>query len=116
MSEVNATIKPTVHLNGTSAESLIQQYSDAHRAVVAAADSIAKNGPNQRDYYPQGDLAWTCARSQHEVRLQALRRIASELQELCDYVYDQSEEQRRSKRPVPLAMDSADDATGQSHR
>jgi hypothetical protein len=122
MSEINATIKPTVHLNGTSADALIEQYTNAHRAVEAAIMMVAENGPNARDYYPHGDLAWTSAASQHSVRLQALRRIANELRELAEYVYDQKEEQRRSKRvsvpaeKLPFTMDAIDEATGQSRR
>jgi hypothetical protein len=115
MSEINATIKPSVHLNGTSAASLIDQYNTAARAVWTALREVEGAGPNQRDYYPQGDLAWTRAKAQHDVRLQALRRVANELREIADYVSEQRSE-RDHQRHVASVMDSADEATGQTRR
>jgi len=115
MSEVNATIKPTVHLNGTSAGSLVEQYNTAARAVWTALREVEGAGPNQRDYYPQGDLAWTRAKAQHDVRVQALRRVVNELREIADYVSEQQSE-RDHQRHVAPTMDALEDAAGQGRR
>lgn len=42
---------PVIHLNGTSAEDLLEGYVEAKRAVDAAYDAVMKSNPNGRDYY-----------------------------------------------------------------
>jgi len=44
---------PTVHLNGTSAESLMKQLRDAAEAVDKAIGKCAEAMPHGRDYYVQ---------------------------------------------------------------
>jgi hypothetical protein len=45
---------PTVHLNGTSGEDLLDQYGSAVEAVREAIDAVCDTGPNARDYYVHG--------------------------------------------------------------
>jgi hypothetical protein len=44
---------PTIHLNGTSQESLISGYLDAITALHHAGSVLARAAPNMRDYYVQ---------------------------------------------------------------
>jgi len=75
-------ILPTIHLNGTSAKELCEQYSTAAFAVRDAINAVQNSSPHGRDYYPQGNC--NCARAQHEhsQRLDALESIYRELEAL----------------------------------
>jgi len=55
---------PTVHLNGTSAKDLWAGYEAAYDAVRAAQDALRKIEFNARDYYVQGNDAYSKARDQ----------------------------------------------------
>jgi hypothetical protein len=68
---------PTVHLNGTSSRSLMDQYKAAAMAVQLAAESLP--APHGRDYYPQGDEAYMRALNEHRVRQQKLKEVYDEL-------------------------------------
>ena len=47
------TTFPTVHLNGTSREALLEGYVDCVNAVRHAVEVCQKNAPNMRDHaYP----------------------------------------------------------------
>jgi hypothetical protein len=48
---------PTVHLNGTSKEHLLDAAQAALTATREARDKLQATYPNGRDYYPQGDVA-----------------------------------------------------------
>jgi hypothetical protein len=80
---------PTIHMNGTSARSLAEDYSTAGRAVGAACEALAKAGPNGRDYYPQGAEAMKAATSEHCARMERLRAVKAELLALLEYCMDQ---------------------------
>lgn len=43
-------MKPTVHMNGTSAAELFKQLTDARSAIRIASDKVAAAWPNGRDY------------------------------------------------------------------
>lgn len=85
---MSASTFPTIHMNGTSGRDLAEGYADAYRAVDAAIDAVAKAGPNGRDYYPQGAEAMSRATIEHRERLEALRKVYEELQELCIHCVD----------------------------
>lgn len=74
---------PTVHLNGTSREALVNGYVEALHAVRLATDAVAATYPNGRDYYLQGNGAINKAMDQHAARLEALKQVYAELEELC---------------------------------
>lgn len=78
-------MKPTIHLNGTSASALVYGYVAAMLAVEAAIDKVAQASPNGRDYYPQGDDAFAKARAEHNARLQAMGNVANELRRLAEH-------------------------------
>ena len=56
---------PTVHLNGTSREALLEQYTKAHNALEVGLNALCAAAPNGRDYYPQGPDAFAKAQAEH---------------------------------------------------
>ena len=76
-------IKPTIHLNGTSASDLVEQYRAAHEAVEAAIKALGNATPNGRDYYPQGNSAIGIALDAHRVRIAAMEIVSQEMLELA---------------------------------
>lgn len=78
-------IKPSIHLNGTSAGALFDGYVKAMLAVDAAIEKLAQASPHGRDYYPQGDDAFDKARAEHTARIHALRGVAGELRDLAEH-------------------------------
>lgn len=79
---------PTVHLNGTSRESLLEGYSEAIRALNRAETKMTAACPNARDYYVQDGPAFGIAMDQHTARMKKLREIISELEEIAVAVSD----------------------------
>jgi hypothetical protein len=59
---MNMTTLPTIHLNGTGAKMLNSEYHAAYKALANFRDLFATTTCNARDFYPQGDSAWTDAR------------------------------------------------------
>jgi len=72
-------LAPTVHLNGTSREALVEEYLEAIEAVNAATAAVGRITVNARDYYVQPLGNWDIARDQHEARLQALAKVHDDL-------------------------------------
>lgn len=66
------TALPTIHLNGTGARNLFDEYRAAMKAVRAAGDALTSATCNARDFYPQGDAAWAQARDE---RADAFRKL-----------------------------------------
>jgi hypothetical protein len=95
--------KPTIHMNGTSAESLLEGYRNAMEGISNAQQAMRSAWPNGRDYYPQGPDAINVAIREHAVRLQKLDEIHAELLELavhCDAIITEREA-RRAERNKP---------------
>jgi hypothetical protein len=76
-------ILPTIHLNGTSRESLLEGYQEAIDALVEAGRKVAAAGPNGRDYYVQGNKAFPQAMDEHEARLTKIRKVILELEAIA---------------------------------
>lgn len=87
-------ITPTIHLNGTGGQDLLDQACEAARALNKAADVLASVGPNARDYYPQGDHAFPQARREHEERMAKLRALAAEYEAMAEAIADTMDERR----------------------
>jgi hypothetical protein len=49
---------PTIHLNGTGARALADEYHAFYEALCRARDALRAATCNQSDFYPQGDAAW----------------------------------------------------------
>lgn len=73
---------PTIHSNGTSKESLVEQWRDAYLALLNARSVLCGAAPHSRDYYPQGGCAYEMARAEHYARLVKIQAVMDELDEL----------------------------------
>lgn len=73
---------PTVHLNGSSRDALIDGYVEASYALAVAITKLEDAAPNAHDYYPQGDGAFAAARDEHRARVQKLHDVLVELHQL----------------------------------
>lgn len=73
---------PTIHLNGTSKERLVEDLCEASNAIDAAYDKLKQCGPNGRDYYPQGPEAMERAQAEHFSRLKRLDAVKKEVDAL----------------------------------
>ena len=82
----HAVAVPTVHSNGTSPEALREQLDMAVHAVRAAIREVGAAAPNARDYYPLRQDSRM--RTEHEMRLDRLGSVASELVEMRDHVQE----------------------------
>jgi hypothetical protein len=91
---------PTIHLNGTSAESLRDQYETALRATMRAVECLSDAAPNGRDYYTQGPDVGTRAAKEHAERLEKLLAVQRDLQALFEHTQEavNAEEERRGTR------------------
>ena len=86
------TALPTIHLNGSGAENLREEYTAALNALQYAREALVHATLNMRDFYPQGDEAYIQAR---EERTEAFRKIQEiedqdqiKLQYAKDHGYD----------------------------
>jgi hypothetical protein len=70
------TTLPTIHLNGTGANTLLGEYSAAHVAIEAALDALAAATCNPRDFYPQEPGAWERARAEREEAMRQLKQAS----------------------------------------
>ncbi len=79
---------PSIHLNGTSAETLLSETKHTLQAVSRAIEALCLFPPNARDYYVQGPEAFLVAHQQYEVRLEKLKSIRRELQAIFEAIED----------------------------
>ena len=66
---------PTIHLNGTGADTLANEYTNALCAASMLRQSIAEATCHARDFYPQGNHAWIDARNERAEILTKLLEI-----------------------------------------
>lgn len=75
---------PTIHMNGTSKESLIDGYAAAANALRSALEALAACRPNGRDFYPQGEGAINVAQQEHDAREETVRGALFEVELLLE--------------------------------
>ncbi len=81
---MNKLTLPIIHMNGTSAQSLAEGYSDAAQAVGDAIKAICNAGFHQRDYYVSREPeAFEKARAEHNARMEKLIVVQKELEEIA---------------------------------
>lgn len=80
---------PTVHLNGTGKQHLVQELLDAHKAVGAAILALHQVTVHGRDFYPQGPNAYGQARHEMDARLLTLHALQDELRQMFEGVEGQ---------------------------
>jgi hypothetical protein len=84
-----ALIFPTIHLNGSSKERLLEQLQAARAAGTDFVQCLEAMTPHDRDYYPQGPDAGKQARDQHHDRLHAVYVVQDELNRLYRNIMEQ---------------------------
>mgnify|MGYP001612338421 CR=1 FL=1 len=77
---------PTIHINGSSRERLVEDLCDAVTALHDAKTALNRTTPNGRDYYPQGKEALDRALRAHERRMSSLGVIIDELTAIVDEI------------------------------
>ena len=79
---------PTIHLNGSSADALLDGWIEAQEALRGAGKTLERLPVNARDYYPQGPAAYgeVVARLQEmTAQLRAMRaEIAAVVEQIAD--------------------------------
>jgi hypothetical protein len=66
---------PTIHLNGTGAQSLFDEYHAVWLAVEKAAETLQNATCNDRDFYPQAPGAYDQARAERDEAFRKLRDV-----------------------------------------
>lgn len=77
---------PTVHMNGTSRESLMKQQLDVINAIDAALEAMRHAMPHGRDYYPKGDDAIRCASAEWATHHHQLSNIRDHYQQIAEHL------------------------------
>jgi hypothetical protein len=77
---------PTIHLNGTSRENLMEDLLGAYHALTEAITALGRACPNGRDYYPQGNDALSAALEDHRSRLARLESVKAELMQVAEAI------------------------------
>lgn len=83
---------PTIHLNGTSAEVLLDNVRKALVALDIARTQITNMAPHPRDYYLQGEYAFDSASDSHASMLAKLKDIREEVYKVYEGILDQQED------------------------
>jgi hypothetical protein len=82
------TTIPTLHLNGTDATTLLDEYAAANDALDKAIEAFDNTTCNGRDFYPQGPGAYDQARAERTEALnklcEAQSYIGQVLMGICD--------------------------------
>lgn len=86
---------PTIHLNGTSADRLLEDIYYADAKISEAVEALAQTAPNGRDYYTKGNGALERAQSQHSARVQKLLDVKKELEQIAEVIDAQVIERER---------------------
>lgn len=77
---------PTVHLNGTSKDRLIEDNRAVMGHLSRVLSAMHDASPNARDYYPQGPGAFTKAMEEHSERIKRVIALRSEMMEILAHL------------------------------
>lgn len=81
-------MKPTIHLNGTNWEALLEQQASTMTAISNALQALRNSAPNARDYYPQGPEAFHTADLEHRARVSKLELVFTEIEAIAEHVME----------------------------
>jgi hypothetical protein len=79
---------PAIHLNGTSADDLLEDQCSAMSAISKAIDVLHRTGPNARDYYTQGPEHFRKAQAEHNARINKLQEVKAEIEQIAEHISD----------------------------
>ena len=79
---------PTIHTNGDTKDTLYHQCGVALEAVRLAVAACREMVPNGRNYYPQGDNAFSDALIEHCDRVVHLTAVERDLEVMLDGIAD----------------------------
>ena len=82
------TTLPTIHLNGSGADNLYNEYKASWNAVRAATTALVNATCNARDFYPQGDIAFQQARNERRAALEHLEAVEEYLADWVTHCAD----------------------------
>jgi len=88
-------IYPSLHLNGTSFDSLLEDYNEAIHSLQIAYNDLLGMSPNGRDYYPQSNKAFADAVTEHSKRLTTISSMVREIEDLRDVWIKKNDERKR---------------------
>jgi len=77
---------PTVHLNGTGKDRLIEGYLNAHTSLRDAQKALEEIEFNPRDYYVQGPEAWEEAKREMNIRFEIIAKVQNEIDQILEAI------------------------------
>lgn len=88
------SLRPLVHMNGSSADYLLSTLSEAQESLLVTLRAMNAAAPNARDYYPLGDgeSAFKAARDLHDRFMRELRAMRAEIVCAMEHVQEQIDE------------------------
>ena len=81
---------PTVHMNGTSKNELLDQLSSVYEALDNVLDVMRNASPNGRDYYTQEHGSFEKAVTEHRHRALKVYAVRDEVETLIYCIDDAS--------------------------
>lgn len=87
---------PSVHLNGTSVEALLEQNRKVSRALRTTLEAMSEAAPHGRDYYPQGSEALGKAMAEHKARVDQITGLLEEYR--LQYIYLLNEQAKQERK------------------
>ena len=73
----NIMTLPTIHLNGTGKETLIEEIDQVYASMSKLMGDFADVTCHPRDYYPQGEDAYPAARQQRQEMFDKLVEVSA---------------------------------------
>jgi hypothetical protein len=78
--------RPTIHINGTSADALIAERAEILHHIRALTKAVQEAAPNARDYYVSHSQTFEEARALQKSRLQWLADFEASYMEECEFI------------------------------
>ena len=83
------TTIPTIHLNGTSKDTLTVEYYTAYKAIKESINTLLDATLNGRNFYPQGSDAFYQASEERQDALSKLHQVKSYIEEMITGITEQ---------------------------
>lgn len=78
--------KPSIHMNGSGKQHLMDQYRAALYALNSALNALNDAYPHGRDYYVQGDdVIYTACREQ-DARIAAVKKVRDDMESIVTHI------------------------------